>query len=314
METHDINNSDNSDIDLREFFKVLWQGKLIVVAVTTIFIIISIMYSLSLPNIYHSKAILSPVGESGGNGMNSVMRNMGGLANLAGINLPSSDSGGKTLQAIEKLNTLSFFENNILPNIYLPDLMALESWNAKTNDIIYDKDIFNEITNTWTRDYNYPQTEIPSAQESFDVFGDDHLVVFQDVDTGFVSITVKHQSPFIAQAWAELIVSQLNYLFRSKSKLEAQTSIDYLNIQMAQTSFAEIKFVIAQLLQQKMQQLTLIEASDFYVFDYIDPPAAMEDKSEPFRAAICIIGAIIGGLLGCLVVVIRFYSTDQKLQ
>ena len=314
METHDINNSDNSDIDLREFFKVLWQGKLIVVAVTTIFIIISIMYSLSLPNIYHSKAILSPVGESGGNGMNSVMRNMGGLANLAGINLPSSDSGGKTLQAIEKLNTLSFFENNILPNIYLPDLMALESWNAKTNDIIYDKDIFNEITNTWTRDYNYPQTEIPSAQESFDVFGDDHLVVFQDVDTGFVSITVKHQSPFIAQAWAELIVSQLNYLFRSKSKLEAQTSIDYLNIQMAQTSFAEIKFVIAQLLQQKMQQLTLIEASDFYVFDYIDPPAVMEDKSEPSRAAICIIGAIIGGLLGCLVVVIRFYSTDQKLQ
>ncbi len=83
---------------------------------------------------------------------------------------------------------------------------------------------------------------------------------------------------------------------------------------MAQTSFAEIKFVIAQLLQQKMQQLTLIEASEFYVFDYIDPPAAMEDKSEPSRAAICIIGAIIGGLMGCLIVVIRFYSTDQKLQ
>tara|TARA_B100001996_G_scaffold336090_1_gene287139 strand:- start:393 stop:1121 length:729 start_codon:yes stop_codon:yes gene_type:complete len=242
------------------------------------------------------------------------MRNMGGLANLAGINLPSSDSGGKTLQAIEKLNTLSFFENNILPNIFLPDLMALESWNANTNDIIYDKDIFNEVTKTWTRDYNYPQTQIPSAQESFDVFVDDHLVVFQDPDTGFVSITVKHQSPFVAQAWAELIVSQLNYLFRSKSKLEAQAAINYLNIQMAQTSFAEIKLVIAQLLQQKMQQLTLIEASDFYIFDYIDPPAVMEDKSEPSRAAICIIGAIIGGLLGCLVLVIRFYSSDQKLQ
>ena len=314
METHNINTSDNTDIDLREFFKVLWQGRLTVVAVTSIFIIISIIYSLSLPNIYHSKAILSPVEESGGNGMNQVMRNMGGLANLAGINLPSSDSGGKTLQAIEKLNTLSFFENNILPNIFLPDLMALESWNANTNDIIYDKDIFNEVTKTWTRDYNYPQTQIPSAQESFDVFVDDHLVVFQDPDTGFVSITVKHQSPFVAQAWAELIVSQLNYLFRSKSKLEAQAAINYLNIQMAQTSFAEIKLVIAQLLQQKMQQLTLIEASDFYIFDYIDPPAVMEDKSEPSRAAICIIGAIIGGLLGCLVLVIRFYSSDQKLQ
>ncbi len=314
METHNINTSDNTDIDLREFFKVLWQGRLIVVAVTTVCIIISIIYSLSLPNIYHSRAILSPVGESGGNGMNQMMRNMGGLANLAGISLPSGESGSKTLQAIEKLNTLSFFENNILPNIFLPDLMAFNSWNAKTNDIIYDKDIYNEVTNTWTRNYNYPQTQTPSAQESYDVFGDDHLQVFHDIDTGFVEITVKHQSPFVAQAWAELIVSQINYLFRSKSKLEAEAAINYLNIEMAQTSFAEIKFVIAQLLQQKMQQLTLIEASEFYVFDYIDPPAAMEDKSEPSRAAICIIGAIIGGLMGCLIVVIRFYSTDQKLQ
>ena len=123
--------------------------------------------------------------------MNQMMRNMGGLANLAGISLPSGESGSKTLQAIEKLNTLSFFENNILPNIFLPDLMAFNSWNAKTNDIIYDKDIYNEVTNTWTRNYNYPQTQTPSAQESYDVFGDDHLQVFHDIDTGFVEITVK---------------------------------------------------------------------------------------------------------------------------
>ena len=41
---------------------------------------------------------------------------------------------------------------------------------------------------------------------------------------------------------------------------------------MSQTSFAQIRQVIAQLLQQKIQQLTLIEVRDFYVFDYIDPP------------------------------------------
>ena len=62
-----------------------------------------------------------------------------------------------------------------------------------------------------------------------------------------------------------------------------------------------------------MQQLTLIEASDFYVFEYIDPPAVMENKSEPSRAAICIIGAILGGLLGCLIAVVRYYSTDKDV-
>lgn len=314
METHNTNNNaENNDLDLREIFKALWMGKYIVVSVTALFIIASVIYSLSLPNIYHSRAILSPVGESSGNGMSQVMKNMGGLASLAGVNLPSGDSGSKTLQAIEKLNTLSFFENNILPNIHLPDLMAIDSWNAKANEIIYDPEIYDEVTKTWTREYSYPETLIPSAQESFDVFGAENLVVFQDIDTGFVSITVKHQSPYVAQSWAELIVSQLNYFFRAKSKLEAEAAMDYLNMQMAQTSFSEIKLVIAQLLQQKMQQLTLIEASDFYVFEYIDPPAVMENKSEPSRAAICIIGAILGGLLGCLIAVVRYYSTDKDV-
>ena len=88
--------------------------------------------------------------------------------------------------------------------------------------------------------------------------------------------------------------------------------MDYLNIQMTQTSFAEIKMVIAQLLQQKMQQLALVEASDFYVFDYIDPPAVMETKSEPVRSVICIIGAFLGGILGCLIVIIRFFTTYKQ--
>ena len=155
METHNTNNNiDNNDLDLREIFKALWMGKFTVISVTTFFIIASIIYSLSLPNIYHSRAILSPVGESSGNGMSQMMKNMGGLASLAGVNLSAGDSGSKTLQAIEKLNTLSFFENNILPNIHLPDLMAIESWDANVNDIIYDPEIYDEVTKTWTREYS----------------------------------------------------------------------------------------------------------------------------------------------------------------
>jgi LPS O-antigen subunit length determinant protein (WzzB/FepE family) len=39
----------------------------------------------------------------------------------------------------------------------------------------------------------------------------------------------------------------------------------------------------------------------------------MENKSEPSRAAICIIGAILGGLFGCLIAVVRYYSTDKDV-
>ena len=313
METNNNNFVDKNEkeIDLKELFTVLWGGKWLIVSVTSIFSIIAIIYSLSLPNVYQSRAILSPVGDSGGGGLNQVMKNYGGLASLAGVNLSSADASSNSVKALEKLNTLSFFENNIMPNIFLPDLMAFDSWDASNNKIIYNTDIYDFDSQTWTRDYEYPRTQTPSAQESFNIFAG-HFQASKDIDTGFVTISVKHESPFVAQAWTELIIDQLNYFFRAKDKLEAQAAMDYLNIQMTQTSFAEIKMVIAQLLQQKMQQLALVEASDFYVFDYIDPPAVMETKSEPVRSVICIIGAFLGGILGCLIVIIRFYVTNKQ--
>ena len=64
--------------------------------------------------------------------------------------------------------------------------------------------------------------------------------------------------------------------------------------QIAKTNLAEVKQVLASLLQQEIQKLTLIQASEFYVYEYIDPPVVMEYKSEPKRALICILGLLLG--------------------
>mgnify|MGYP001344164056 FL=1 len=104
-----------------------------------------------------------------------------------------------------------------------------------------------------------------------------------------------------------MVVDQINDSFRTLDKLEAQASMDYLNAQMAQTSYSEIKEVIAQILKQKMQQLSLIEANEFYVFSYLDSPAVEEEKIEPTRSKISIFGAVFGLLLGILIVIVRDY-------
>ena len=118
-----------------------------------------------------------------------------------------------------------------------------------------------------------------------------HLRLSENEDTGFVSISIRHQSPFVAKTWTELVVKELNNYFRTKDKKEAEIAADFLKKQIAQTSFTEIKQVVAELLQGRTQQLTLIEVSNFYVFDYIDPPVVMENKSEPKRFRICLFAA-----------------------
>lgn len=312
QETHTIQNSRDSgdEINLKEFINVLLQGKWIIISLTTLISIMGVMYSLSLPNIYESKALLAPVNSS--NSLSGALGNVGGLAGLAGFKLPSGGDEGNSAKAIKKIGSLSFFKNNILTNIYLPNLMAVKSWNPKTNTVALDENIYDTKNNTWIRDYSYPRQQIPSAQESFVVFITEHLTLSEDKKSGFSTLSIKHQSPFLAKQWTELVVNEINSFYRQKDKLESEKAVNYLNQQISMTSLSEIKQVLAQLLQEETKKLTLIEANEFYVFDYIDPPAVMEKKSEPGRALICILSALLGGMLSVLLVLLRHYVLIKR--
>tara|TARA_B100001989_G_scaffold72992_1_gene49872 strand:+ start:1196 stop:2137 length:942 start_codon:yes stop_codon:yes gene_type:complete len=300
-----------NEINLKELFQALIDGKWIIGTIVLIASVLVVIYSLSLPNIYQSRALLSPADAE--NGMSNSLGGMSSLASLAGVNLTTQSGQSNPVKAIEKLNTLSFFEENILPHIFLPDLMAVKSWNLVNNTIEFDKNIFDESAGKWTREFTFPQKQTPSAQESFTKFQGDHLRISEDKQTGFISLVIKHQSPYIAKEWTELIVEQINTFFREKDKAEAESAVNYLNQQIANTRYTEIKQVMAELQQQQIQKLTLIEASDFYVFEYIDPPAVMEKKSEPSRAMICIFGALLGGMLGTLIVIVRHFRSKSTI-
>jgi LPS O-antigen subunit length determinant protein (WzzB/FepE family) len=305
-----LNNFDDEK-DLKELFYILFEGKWIIVSVTAFLSLVGVIYSLFLPNIYESRAILVPVNSS--NGISAALGSYRGLAGLAGISLPSRSDEGNSSKAIQKIKSLSFFENNILGNINLSDLMAVKSWNRKTNTLSFDDNIFDMNTNTWVRDFSFPQQQIPSVQESFAVFKNDHLSLSEDIKSGFITLSIKHQSPYIAKQWVELVVNEINSFYREKDKLESERAVSYLNQQISTTSLSEIKQVIAQLLQEETKKLTLIEANQYYVFDYIDPPAVMERKSEPKRAIICILSAILGLMMSIILVILRHYFFKESI-
>jgi len=298
-------NDFNDEIDLLELFYVLLQGKWIIVSVTAFVSIIGVLYSLSLPNIYTSKTLLVPVNSSNG-ASRALGGGYAGLAGLAGVSLSSAGDEGNSVKALEKISSLSFFENNILNKIFLPDLMAVQSWNSQTNILTHDESIYKIDSNTWVGGGSYP-----SAQESFRAFNS-HLSLSEDKITGFISLSIKHQSPFIAKQWAVLVVDEVNAFYRQKDKSESEKAVSYLNQQISTTGLSEIKQVLAQLLQAEIKKLTLIEANESFVFDYIDPPAVMEKKSEPNRANICILIALLGGMLSVLLVFIRHYALNKK--
>ena len=169
---YDMDNNSNvnskfireDEIDLKELFHAVLNGKWLIASTAILFSVIGILYSLSLPNIYQSTALLYPT-EQQSNGLGGAMKAYSGLAGLAGINLSSQSSDSNSVKALEKVTSLSFFAENLMPNIFLPDLMAVDSWDKDTNLLIYDEDIYNETSKIWVRDFKYPQTQVPSAQK-----------------------------------------------------------------------------------------------------------------------------------------------------
>jgi capsular polysaccharide biosynthesis protein len=292
---------------LHKLFYILLDGKWIIFSVTAFISIAGVIYSLLLPNIYESKALIIP---NDSDNISSSLQGYAGLASLAGVRLPSGGVKNNHAQAMKKIKSLSFFKNNVLPKIFLPDLMALESWESNTNTLIYDESKYNQSSNKWVVNKK-GSNKSPSTQESFDAFLS-LLSTSTDIKTGFITISIKHQSPYIAREWVDLLIDEVNIFYRQKDKFESEKTVSFLNDQIAKTGFSEVKTVISELLKEETQKLALIEANDFYVFDIIDPPAVMERKSEPRRARICIVIALLGGMLSIITVFIRYYFFKER--
>ena len=220
----------HDEIDLRELFQVLWNGKALITMVTGLAAMISVYVALSLPNIYQSTAILAPKLGGGTGGLSRLASQYGGLASLAGINLGGLGGDGMTKPAIavEKLKSLSFFKQHLYEDLLI-DLMAVESWDSNTRQLNYDDEIYDSALNKWLREVDPPRQAWPTAQEAHKVFVG-LLAVSGDKQTGLVSASIEHQSPNITQQWVELTVSRVSEDLRSKDIQEAEESIKFLEL------------------------------------------------------------------------------------
>ena len=196
----------DDEIDLRELFQVLWEGKALITMVTGLAAIVSVAVALSMPNIYQSTAILAPKSDGGTGGLSRLASQYGGLASLAGINLGGlgGDGMSKPAIALEKMKSLSFFKQHLYEDL-LVDLMAVESWDPSTRQLMYDDEIYDSASSKWLREVDPPRQAQPSDQEAHEAFLE-LLSISEDKQTGLISVSVEHESPDIAKQWVELMV------------------------------------------------------------------------------------------------------------
>ncbi|MCS0049297.1 Wzz/FepE/Etk N-terminal domain-containing protein [Vibrio parahaemolyticus] len=293
------------EIDLRDLFKALWQGKWFIIVTTFIFAIGSVLYALSLPNIYKANALLAPAESSNGGSLSKMAGQLGGLAALAGVNLVSGESS-QTQLAVQVMKSRQFAEAFIKKHDLLVPLMASKDWDVKTNRLVLDENIYNPITKEWLREPKNLRGAKPTAQEAFEVFNQEVLTISQDKITGLYDVSVKHYSPYIAQKWVNWLIEDINKVMRERSIKEASQNLIYLNAQLRKISIADMQSTFYKLIEEQTKSLMLAEAQEEFIFKVIDPAVVPEVKDSPKRALICLLGVFVGGMFSIMIILIRF--------
>ena len=290
------------EIDLDDILRALWKLKYYVSAILFIFVLSSVFYALKQPNIYRSEAILIPV--ESGDGMSGMLGDYSGMAALAGISL--QDESSKSKEAIARIKSYDFFSKQLLPYIKIEDIFAVKKWDPINNKNIYDERIFDIKSGKWTRKVRSPRSIVPSSQEAYEEYID-ILTISQDKITSFVSLSIEHESPYLAQRWVRLIIDQIDKVMRNEARNEATKSVEYLNSLLPTVNYDEIRDAISFLQQEEMKRLMMVEANENYIFKVIDSPLIPEIKFKPKRSLIVMLGLIFGIITSTLFFLVFYF-------
>lgn len=298
----DYQNYDDQ-IDLIEIFKIFWNKKIFITAITSIAAIISVLFSLNLPNVYTAKTLLAPTNSQ--DSLSSKLSSFSAISSIAGLSIPAN-SATQSNEALERIKSFEFFYNNFLPNIKLENIMAVKEWQPEENYLIYNDRLFNEKSNEWIGNNENPKKNIPSPQQAYGIY-ENIIAIDQDKLTSFITISIRHKSPYVAKKWIDIIIHQINESMRKIDQNKAQKSILFLNETAQSSKIKSIKEATSKLVENQMQTLVLVASSEAYIFKTIDSPIVPEQKSGPNRTFICILGTLIGGLISLSYVLIRHY-------
>lgn len=303
--TNQQNQGFEDEIDLRELFEVLWKNKVRIIAITGLISLSSIVISLMMTNYYTSESVLIARDQQD----SGALSDFSGVASLVGVDL--SGDGSSVFKVLEIIQSREFTKHLITFENILPSIMAAESYDTSSRKIIFDPEIYDEESKTWTREPSANGNIIPSHLEAHREYSD-MLSIMKDKITGLISIKIEHVSPVFAHEFLSLIIQEANNLNREIDVATTTKALAYLKTELSQTPQVEIKKSISKLIENQLETKMMASIYDDYVLIALEPPFVPDKKSGPVRSLIVIVSTLLAGIFSVMYVLIRHYFSDRE--
>lgn len=264
---------DHNEVSLRQLWDVLWRGKWLIIAVTTVFAVASVAFALTATEWYRAEVLLAPAEEISTSGLGAQL---GGLATLVGV----SAQGSGSAEAIAVLRSRQF-ARAFIEDLELLPLFFHEQWDTSNGAWLGDD------PENW-----------PEIRDAIKYFHRNVLDVSQERDTGLVTLAIEWIDPEAAAEWAEELVVRVNARLRERALKEAETNVAYLRDELSQTGVVSLQQSIGRLLENELQKLMLARGNEEFAFRVIDGAVPPKQRVRPRRSLIAVVGTMLGGMIG----------------
>jgi uncharacterized protein involved in exopolysaccharide biosynthesis len=284
--------------------------KLLIAVSVVIAVVLALSIAILSTPIYRAEILLAPVESQSRGPMAALAGRFGGLAEFAGITLPSE--GTRVDNALAILESREFLirfieEEGIKPLLFPGNWDSQKkTWFVRGPSVADRLKVLLGLTPQTVESSDLVPGE-PSALDAYEIFDKDILRVSRDSETGLVTVAIETEYRMLAPEWANRLVQRLNADLRARAIDRATKSIEYLRQQSEETSLADLRSALFRLIEEQIQTITLAKVNDEFVFEILDPAVAPDpdDEISPKRLLILLLGGISGLLVGILAALLR---------
>ena len=311
--------SHEDEINLLDYWRVLRKRQKLIIRVVVAAVLVTVVISLLMTNIYQAKAVITPITskESGtGAGVGALSALALQFGALPGIMLP----GGSSAAEIVNLLKSNILREKVLERNQLLPVLFYKEWDAEKKDwkrgislnpLVYVGKLVRAITGGEPQGVRKKDAGVPDVWDGLREL-DEIVKVNQNVKENIITITVDYYDPEMAAKMVEYILTALTDHMSSEARRVATINRQYLEEQLGKTADPLIKQKIYNLIAQQLETSMMAEVKENFAFKVIDPPKVPDKKIKPKRIQLALLSLVASIFIGVFLAFFMEYLEKAK--
>ena len=304
----------DDEIDLRELFAALWDGKLLIFIVTCAVVLFTSAYLHISERSYTVSVTLRPTEDQSSAGGN--LGGLGGLATLAGVQLPS---GGATefitFQAMLKSQEVAsrlFADENLVQRLFAGE------WNEGRKSFLRPApstlgNVKRLLEPLLTGEGQGAYVAPNAARLAEKITG--AVSVSGDKTSGMLKLSIESSKPKLASDLLLALIRETDGFLKERFVISGSEALQFYQQKIAKARSREHREALAKLIATEEQKLMLATRDGPFVVEIMMGPDQSLRPTSPKSSLVLALGLVLGLFLGAAVVLLRkaFGGNEKKV-